>query len=49
MSKSRKGNQNSKNQFHSLENRKQISESLKKYYKEHPVPKLNTTNNLLLQ
>ena len=49
MSKSRKGNQNSKNQFHSLENRKQISESLKKYYREHPVPKLNTTDNLLVQ
>lgn len=41
MSKSRKGNTNAKGQFHSIENRKQISESLKKYYAEHP-PKRST-------
>ena len=45
MSKSRKGNTNAVGQYHSLENRKQISGSLKKYYKEHPAPKIDTTNN----
>lgn len=39
MSKSRKGNTNAKGQIHTAENRKQISESLKKYYAEHPQPK----------
>ena len=39
MSKSRKGNTNSANQIHTAENRKKISESLKKYYAEHPMPK----------
>lgn len=39
MSKARKGNTNSKNQYHSPENRKQISESLKKYFAEHPIQK----------
>lgn len=45
MSKSRKGNTNSVGQYHSLENRKQISESLKKYYKEHSVSKMDMSNN----
>ena len=45
MSKARKGNTNSVGQYHSLENRKQISESLKKYYKEHPVSKIDMSNN----
>lgn len=45
MSKSRKGNKNAENQYHSLENRKKISASLKLYYKNHPVPKMDTSNN----
>ena len=36
---SRKGNTNSKGQFHSVENRKQISDSLKAYYAAHPLQK----------
>lgn len=40
MSKVRKGNTNAKGQIHTAENRKQISESLKKYYAEHPKPKM---------
>lgn len=35
MSKSRRGNTNAKGQIHTAENRKQISESLKKYYSTH--------------
>lgn len=49
MSKARKGNTNSVGQYHSPENRKQISESLKKYYKEHPVPKIDMSNNKAYQ
>lgn len=45
MSKSRKGNTNAVGQYHSLENRKQISESLKRYYKDHPVQKIDVSNN----
>lgn len=41
MSKSRKGNTNSLGQYHSPENRKQISESLKKYYSTHDSPMKN--------
>lgn len=37
---SQKGNQNGKNQYHSPENRKQISESLKRYYRTHRNPRL---------
>ena len=43
MSKSRKGNINSKNQIHTLENRRQISKSLKQYYKEHPIEKIDNS------
>lgn len=49
MSKARKGNQNAKNQIHTLENRKQISLSLKKYYAKHPPKKLDNSNNPLIQ
>lgn len=36
MSEAQKGNTNGANQIHTAENRKQISDSLKKYYKNHP-------------
>lgn len=49
MSKARKGNTNAAGQYHSLENRKQISESLKEYYKEHPVQKLDMSDNKAYQ
>ena len=44
MSKSRKGNTNSVGQIHTTESRKQISESLKKYYKEHPIEKIDNSD-----
>ena len=44
MSKARKGNTNSKGQIHTIENRQQISKSLKQYYKEHPVEKIDNSN-----
>lgn len=40
MGKSRVGNQNSKCSFHSSENRKKISDSLRRYYKTHDNPML---------
>lgn len=45
MSKSRKGNTNSKGQIHTAENRKQISESLKKYYSTHSKKDILDLNN----
>lgn len=49
MSKSRKGNVNSKGQIHTPENRKQISESLKKYYAAHPKKDVLDLNNPEIQ
>lgn len=45
MSKARKGNTNSKGQIHTIENRKQISESLKKYYSTHSKKETLDLNN----
>lgn len=45
MSIARKGNTNSKNQIHSIESRKRISDSLKAYYAQNPKQKDNLDYN----